>query len=376
MTVYIGENIKRLRQQRELTQETLAEFLGVSFQSVSRWERGESYPDITMLPAIASFFNVTVDELLGVNKVHNEEKIGGYLELYDIMKLKDIHRVYDEYKKAAREFPGDFRIQIRYMQLLQEAGIFGNSLELIASGEYKKLSAEISRIYGNIQSRCTDDGIRIWSKRVMISHLMWKYYCICDEEGKYQVYEEYLNQAKEIAETLPCLSDSKELMAIRDGENCYGAHKTAIEELIFHLHEELFGHCLNYSPEDRIKQYEALQGILDLIYPDGNYGKNSFNRLYNYGHLGHLYHQAGDDNAALEYLRTAAEYANELDNAPDGTEQIKRFYNYGTAYREMSASEFMRTVMTEHYPLSEEFKSTREFGEIVDKLKQIKRRRF
>ena len=47
----IGDNIRRLRRERGLTQETLAEFLGVTFQSVSKWERGESCPDIAMLPA-------------------------------------------------------------------------------------------------------------------------------------------------------------------------------------------------------------------------------------------------------------------------------------------------------------------------------------
>ena len=56
MTIYLSENIKRLRRENNLTQETLAEFLGVTFQSVSNWERGESYPDITILPEIASFF--------------------------------------------------------------------------------------------------------------------------------------------------------------------------------------------------------------------------------------------------------------------------------------------------------------------------------
>lgn len=369
MNIHLGENLRALRLEKGLTQEALAEKFGISFQSISRWERSESYPDITVLPEISGFFNVSVDELLGVNKAHDEEKIKGYLELYDAMKLKDISYTYNEYKKAAREYPSDFRIQVRYMQLLQEAGIFGNSSELIASGEYKRLSAEISRIYESIQGRCTDDGIRIWSKRVMISHLMWKYYCICNEEGKYQVYEEYLVKAKEIAETLPSLSDSKELMMIRDRENYYEVHKTALEELVFHLHEELFGYCMNYSPEQRIRQYEALQSLLDLIYPDGNYGKNSFNRLYNYGHLGHLYHQIGDDEASLEHLKAAAEFAKELDNAPDGTERIKRYYNYGTAHRDMSAKEFMRTVMTEHYPLGEEFKGTREFGEIVEMLR-------
>ena len=368
MNIYLGENLKALRLQKGLTQEALAEKFGVSFQSVSRWERGESYPDITMLPVIASFFGVSVDDLLGINEDRNEEKINGFLELYDTLKLKDIQQVYDEYKKAAQEFPNDFRIQIRYMELLQEAGIFGNSSELIATGKYKKLSSEISRIYSNIQSRSTDDSIRIWSKRIMISHLLWKYYCISNEEGKYQVYEEYLNRAKEIAETLPSLSDSRELMAIRDRENCYQVHKTAIEELIFHLHEELFGYCLNCSPEERIKQHSAFLSLLDLIYPDGNYGKNSFNRLYDYGHLGHLHQQIGDDAVALEYLKTAAEYAKELDNTPNRTEQIKRFYNYGTAHRDMSAREFMKTVMTEHYPLTEGFKGTREFKGIIEML--------
>ena len=65
MTIYLSENIKRLRREKDLTQETLAEFLGVTFQSVSNWERGESYPDITMLPMIADFFDVTLDELMG-----------------------------------------------------------------------------------------------------------------------------------------------------------------------------------------------------------------------------------------------------------------------------------------------------------------------
>ena len=55
MTVYLNESIKKLRRERNLTQEALAEFLGVTFQTVSNWERGESYPDITMLPEIASF---------------------------------------------------------------------------------------------------------------------------------------------------------------------------------------------------------------------------------------------------------------------------------------------------------------------------------
>lgn len=42
MNIYFSENIKKLRKERQLTQETLAEYLGVSFQAVSKWERGVS----------------------------------------------------------------------------------------------------------------------------------------------------------------------------------------------------------------------------------------------------------------------------------------------------------------------------------------------
>lgn len=67
MELLIGETIKRLRRERDLTQEEMAAHLGVSFQSISKWERGDGYPDITMLPALANYFGISVDELLGTS---------------------------------------------------------------------------------------------------------------------------------------------------------------------------------------------------------------------------------------------------------------------------------------------------------------------
>lgn len=369
MTIYLGENIKRLRHEKGITQETLADFLSVSFQSVSRWERGESYPDITLLPAIASFFGASIDELMGVNKARNEEKIKEYLNLYDNTKLKELPSLCEKMKEAVKEFPDDFRILVRYMSLLQEVKMRTLSMEDMAARAYEGISKEIGRVYEIIQNRCTDDSIRIWSKTVMISHLSWKYQCICNEEGKYRVYKEYLEQAEEIAKTLPAMRDCKEIC--EDGlsfdlETCYTSRRRLLEELLYHFMEATYGYCsLECTAEERIKAFEYEIGLMDLIFSDGDYGKNYFNRLYALGHLGFLYHQEGNDERAIEYLSSAAEYAKKLDSEPDVSEKAKRFYNIGPVYRETSASQFMKLVMTGHYPLSDEFKSTAEFKEII-----------
>ncbi|MDE5995641.1 MAG: helix-turn-helix domain-containing protein, partial [Eubacterium sp.] len=83
MNIYFSENLKKLRQSKNLTQERLAEFLGVAFQTISKWERGESYPDITFLPKIASFFNTSIDDLLGVNKAKDDQEITNFIYEYD-----------------------------------------------------------------------------------------------------------------------------------------------------------------------------------------------------------------------------------------------------------------------------------------------------
>ena len=73
MKLNLGANIRNNRRRLELTQEQLADRLGVSFQSISRWETGTTYPDMELLPEMAKLFSVTVDELLGYSEP--EEKI-------------------------------------------------------------------------------------------------------------------------------------------------------------------------------------------------------------------------------------------------------------------------------------------------------------
>ena len=73
--INIGNRIKLLRNKLRISQETLAESMGVSFQAVSKWETGAAAPDISLLPALANFFGVSTDELLDYDRFANEKKI-------------------------------------------------------------------------------------------------------------------------------------------------------------------------------------------------------------------------------------------------------------------------------------------------------------
>ena len=121
MNLLIGENIKRIRRERNLTQEEVATHLGISFQSISKWERGDGYPDITMLPALSNYFGISVDDLLGVSEIEkndvynkinvdwsNNNKNGLHSENVTIMK------------QALKTFPNDALLLVQLSTSLEK----------------------------------------------------------------------------------------------------------------------------------------------------------------------------------------------------------------------------------------------------------------
>ena len=106
--LFIAENIRALRKARNMTQEDVAEMLGVSAQSVSKWERGDTYPDITLLPSISNLFNVTSDELIGMDKINDRNKKEGvFASGHDYIRSGDIASAVNEYRTALKTFPND-----------------------------------------------------------------------------------------------------------------------------------------------------------------------------------------------------------------------------------------------------------------------------
>ncbi len=362
MNIYFGENLKKLRKEKELTQETLAHFLGVSFQAVSKWERNESYPDITMLPIIASFFDITTDELLGVDKFKKEEKIQKYIEEYESLYFKDTPKAFEIIGEATKEFPGEFKLLIRYMTALlsTKGGI---------NDDPKKIYDEMISINENIQNHCTSDSIRIKSKRLMGTYYKTLSYTEKDNS--------YINKMEEINNDLPVMRDSRDYTATHmylPGEKHDNACRHALEEILFLLDGATVNYCFyneDFSFEYKIKAAENMNKIFDIIYDDGNYGENWHMVVYNCGHLGHWYFELGNKEKSFEYLRKCAELAKKYDDMPQKTELSSHLFCgkiFEKTQRGKTMCERMKYHFTVNYPLTEDFKKSKEFKEILNIL--------
>ena len=356
MTIYLSESIKRLRRENNLTQETLAEFLGVTFQSVSNWERGESYPDITILPEIASFFKVSIEELLGVNKAEDEEDIKRLLEEHD--NFTDNKLIKESIYHLKDKYPNDFRVQLRYMGYL------------ICFDDATQNNKKIESLYQNIQNNCTKDSIRICAKRFYIHYLE----LMARDENSNITFSD----CEKIINEMPRMRDGREMYF-----NCYPENhpkrdeiiQEAIEEEICLLDNTMFRYLSDdrYSLEFRIALAEKAMEFFNFVYDDGNYGRIWRVMLYNHGYLGLRYFEQGDTKNALKNFRKMSKLAAKFDSLDrisimhsvmfEGKEFDKHIL--GSTY---IAKMQVRELLTEKYPLSDEFKSTPEFEEILSML--------
>ena len=140
MEINLKEKLRALRQQKSITQEALANHLGITPQSVGKWERGEGFPDITLLPKIAFYFDVTVDELLCVDQVKVEEAICEYQRQSKICcQNGENQKNLEIWEKAYSEFPKDYRVIEGLMHAINRDAVYpcpkAEAERIIALGE-------------------------------------------------------------------------------------------------------------------------------------------------------------------------------------------------------------------------------------------------
>ena len=255
--MFIGSTIKRLRREKDITQEQLAEYLGITSRAISQWECDRTAPDISQLPALCHIFDVSSDVLLGIDVEKNNEEIKKYLDT-----ARDFcHRgKWEDYtsilREANKKFPRDYKI----MQTLADAIV--NEYSRKGIKEY----GEVFDLCNRILAECTDSLIRYEA----IGTLGTAY-------GYAGKKDEMLKLAKEMPRTH--FSYENFMMYRWKGDADFEEFQGYLSFLIYHTAEMIKlavgqrhdnGEFI-YPLEDRIGLWKTEVDFLELIFPDGDY---------------------------------------------------------------------------------------------------------
>jgi transcriptional regulator with XRE-family HTH domain len=253
----IGSTIKRLRREKDITQEQLADYLGITSRAISQWECDRTTPDISLIPALCHIFDVSSDVLLGIDVEKNNAVIQNYLDeaqnaLHNGMFDKNVEIL----RQANRKFPRSYKIMAKLADALLSLCIRSDN------NNYQ----EVFDLCHRILSDCTDSFVRyeaIATLGVAYGHA-----------GK---EEDMLQLAKE----MPHAHNSYEKFMLYRWKG--DADLIKLQEYIFYLINQLIQaiDCLSrhrhdddqmlYSIDEQIELNKHIVDLLELFYSEGDY---------------------------------------------------------------------------------------------------------
>ncbi len=301
MQLYIGNHIKRLRRQKGITQETLAERMHVSTAAVSKWERNEALPDIGMVLSLASYFGVSTDELLGLDDAKTEERIQKILnERNRLCALGKEHEAFDLIVRAYQEFPNDWRIIEEYMWKLNYDP---NCVEPYGNEVHKE---ELYRLCVRVLDECTVDHVRYTALSIL---------------GGLYVLDGQLDKAIETSKRFPTLpfTQAKEL------QNCYAkgskewwTHTRAgLAEFAEYLMVDIRNMALEAGDLcESLRILKKAIAFIELLFDDGDFCFWNYHLAELHIWVAHRYVRIHDLDAAFENFEKGLQYAKAYDDLP------------------------------------------------------------
>ena len=296
----IGSTIKRLRREKEITQEQLAEYLGITSRAISQWECDRTAPDISQIPALCHVFDVSSDVLLGIDIERNNEEINHYLtEAAELgYQGKGSERT-ALLREANKKFPRDYKI----MQSLADS---------LVCEYYRKGIKEYDEVFdlcNRILSECTDSTTR---------------YEAIDTLGTAYGYAGKKDEMLKLAKEMPRAHFSYEnfMMYRWNGDADFEEFQGYLSFLVYHTAEMLElavgqrhdnGEYM-YSLEDRMHLWKTVVGFLELLFSDGDYHMQAQLGEVACGFLCTAYLRKQNYEEAWCWLEKGADYAIHMDN--------------------------------------------------------------
>lgn len=293
MKITLDKNLRELRLAAEMTQEQLAESLSVSPQTVSRWETGFSYPDLGLLPTIAALFEVSVDELLGVDPAGKREQIEKIL-------------------RESRRFNNEGNFKERIAFLREKLAEFPDSIDLmldLADALFDVRSEEANREALALCQK-VDGKSKQLSKNYSCKQLMaFLYKRLGDEESAVKI----------VNDELPSIWVSREVIAPKVYPWQTAQAQRQGNLLLFA--DLLFQTFMNLSrwvgsTEQNIEMAEKAVQIFFIVAGEN---VDFYNERISSGYLrmAELYAELGDAEKTLENLEKSADYAERYENRPE-----------------------------------------------------------
>lgn len=279
----LKNKLKELRLSRKMTQEAVAEYLGVSSQTVSKWERGLLSPDIALLPKIALLFKCSIDFLFDMELVWSIEHRKEFSE--------KIHTLHEE-----GDWEGVYQAWIREIELNPD--YYGNYADVMLHVYRKKLYdrrhiEKMISLSEHAEKCCTDDDKRNEIYRIMLQICSESKDASIKEKGKY-----YYNK-------LPSLRHSREVYAkfVMEGEEY---RSQVLKNIIYTVD---LAECSvrqlilpDMLPEERLFYYQKAAALLETVL-DGKYaGFYDPSLMSDYIEIARIYVQLGQPEKAEEYI--------------------------------------------------------------------------
>ena len=312
MNLEIGAKIKSLRKRDDITQEQLADALGVTYQAISKWESGNGQPDIGFILPIANFFNITIDELFNRNAAEKAAKIKAIWDEHnDLMKkeggfMQQAQALVDLMRNALAEFPGEdgFRGALAedlYFVWISQAN-YRKTIDGIEHWDYKKNKA-----------------ISGWEEAVKIlENLLNKPMIVSagEREKLIDIYTRIGDDEKALEMIAKCdnLLSSQEVLLPHKmlGKNRRMYMQLCNQRLLGTLYYNFIHMSGETNDPDIIRNaYEAIIAMYKVLYSDGNFGFDTLYSIYE-DYANQLIRQNRPDEA-LEALSHALEHAKQRD---------------------------------------------------------------
>ena len=316
MTTSIGQNIRHLRRERDITQEGLAEYLGITSQAVSGWECDRSAPDISQLPLLANIFGVTTDEILGVNVGAREERIDEICRKAQT-RFADGHweDAVSLLRKGLLEYPNAYKIMAELAGTLYCQSF---SCKTDANTRAKTLDEALD-LGQKVLNECSDINIRASAIQ---------YVCdIYDTMGKQ-------DKAIETAMTLPELSRNDLIRNLYKGAQLTNFYRENILDSIsvaLYQAGQLAG-CTDdagqpaYTPEEQLALHRKITAVYEILFEDGDYNFFAQFPQYAYRRMARLYAEKKDAENTLACLRKMAEFTMMFCRYPEDAAQTSMLF--------------------------------------------------